>query len=196
MNVQCHACIGGKNVIDDIKKLESGQHVVSGTPGRVYDMICKGHLKVKGVKMLVMDEADEMMTKGFKEQIYGIYRLIPSETQVVLISATLREEILEMTETFMTDPIKILVKRDELTLDGLKQFYVAIEKEQWKFEALCDLYKSFAITQAVIFCNTRKKVEWLSEKMREMNLAISSMHGDMPQKDREIVIQEFRNGVK
>uniref|UniRef100_A0A287CVJ6 Eukaryotic translation initiation factor 4A3 n=1 Tax=Ictidomys tridecemlineatus TaxID=43179 RepID=A0A287CVJ6_ICTTR len=155
MNVQCHACIGGTNVGEDIRKLDYGQHVVAGTPGRVFDMIRRRSLRTRAIKMLVLDEADEMLNKGFKEQIYDVYRYLPPATQVVLISATLPHEILEMTNKFMTDPIRILVKRDELTLEGIKQFFVAVEREEWKFDTLCDLYDTLTITQAVIFCNTK-----------------------------------------
>merc|ERR1712025_8821 len=140
MNVQCHSCIGGTNLGEDIRKLDYGQHVVPGTPGRVFDMIRRRTLRTRGIKMLVLDEADEMLNKGFKEQIYDVYRYLPPQTQVVLISATLPHEILEMTSKFMTDPIRILVKRDELTLEGIKQFFVAVEREEWKFDTLCDLY--------------------------------------------------------
>ena len=111
--------------------------------------------------MLVIDEADEMLNQGFKEQIYEIYRYLPPASQVVLISATMPQEILTMTKKFMTKPVSILVKRDELTLEGIKQFFVAVEKEEWKFDTLCDLYDTLTITQAVIFCNTKKKVGWL-----------------------------------
>ena len=158
MNVQCHACIGGTSIGEDIRKLEYGQHVVSGTPGRVFDMIRRRCLRTRNIKMLVLDEADELLNKGFKDQIYDVYRYLPPATQVVLLSATLPYDVLEMTTKFMTDPIRILVKRDELTLEGIKQFFVAVEKEDWKFDTLCDLYDTLTITQAVIFCNTRRKV--------------------------------------
>ncbi|PWA15583.1 hypothetical protein CCH79_00020632 [Gambusia affinis] len=212
MNVQCHSCIGGTNVGEDIRKLDYGQHVVAGTPGRVFGesgrrrasakappslthMIRRRSLRTRAIKMLVLDEADEMLNKGFKEQIYDVYRYLPPATQVVLISATLPHEILEMTNKFMTDPIRILVKRDELTLEGIKQFFVAVEREEWKFDTLCDLYDTLTITQAVIFCNTKRKVDWLTEKMREANFTVSSMHGDMPQKERESIMKEFRSGA-
>jgi len=195
MSVQCHACIGGTNVGEDMRKLDYGQHVVSGTPGRVFDMIRRRNLRTRAIKMLVLDEADEMLNKGFKEQIYDVYRYLPPATQVILISATLPHEILEMTSKFMTDPIRILVKRDELTLEGLKQFFVAVEREEWKFDTLCDLYDTLTITQAVIFCNTKRKVDWLTEKMREANFTVSSMHGDMVQKERDFIMQEFRSGA-
>uniref|UniRef100_A0A8C5PFQ4 RNA helicase n=1 Tax=Leptobrachium leishanense TaxID=445787 RepID=A0A8C5PFQ4_9ANUR len=158
------------------------------------DMIRRRSLRTRAIKMLVLDEADEMLNKGFKEQIYDVYRYLPPATQVCLISATLPHEILEMTNKFMTDPIRILVKRDELTLEGIKQFFVAVEREEWKFDTLCDLYDTLTITQAVIFCNTKRKVDWLTEKMREANFTVSSMHGDMPQKERESIMKEFRSG--
>lgn len=194
MSVQCHACIGGTSVGEDIRKLDYGQHVVSGTPGRVYDMIRRRNLRTRNIKMLILDEADELLNMGFKDQIYDIYRYLPPATQVVLFSATLPHDVLEMTTKFMTDPIRILVKRDEITLEGIKQFFVAVEKEEWKFDTLCDLYDTLTITQAVIFCNTRKKVDWLTEKMREANFTVSSMHGEMPQKERDGIMNEFRGG--
>ncbi len=195
MNVQCHACIGGTSIGEDIRKLDYGVHVVSGTPGRVFDMIKRRHLRTRNIKLLVLDEADEMLSMGFKEQIYDVYRYLPPTTQVVVLSATLPNDVLEITTKFMTDPIRILVKRDELTLEGIKQFFVAVEKEEWKFDTLCDLYDTLTITQAVIFCNTRRKVDWLTEKMREANFTVSSMHGEMPQKEREAIMQEFRQGA-
>jgi len=169
-------------------------HAVSGTPGRVFDMIRRRNLRTRAIKMLVLDEADEMLSKGFKEQIYDIYRYLPPATQVVLISATLPVEILEMTRKFMTDPVRSLVKRDEITLEGIKQFFVAVEREEWKFDTLCDLYDTLTITQAVIFCNTKKKVDWLTNKMRQANFTVSAMHGDMPQKERDAIMAEFRSG--
>ncbi|ODQ66145.1 ATP-dependent RNA helicase fal1 [Nadsonia fulvescens var. elongata DSM 6958] len=194
MNVQCHAAIGGTSVGDDIKKLEQGQHIVSGTPGRVLDMIRRRNLKVRDIKMLVLDEADELLNKGFQEQIYDIYRFLPPATQVVVVSATLPRDVLEMTTKFMTDPLRILVKRDELTLEGLKQYFIAVEKEEWKFDTLCDLYDTLTITQAVIFCNTKRKVDWLAEKMKQANFTVCSMHGDMPQSERDSIMQDFRQG--
>lgn len=194
MNVVAHACIGGKNVGDDIRALQAGVHVVSGTPGRVFDMIKRRCLKTRNLKMLVIDEADEMLGRGFKEQLYDIYRYLPPETQVVLISATMPHDVLEMTTKFMNDPVRILVKRDELTLEGIKQFFVAVEQEDWKFDTLCDLYDILTITQAVIFCNTRLKVDWLTAKMREANFTVSSMHGEMAQDQRESIMADFRLG--
>lgn len=196
MQASVHCCIGGRSVGEDIRKCEYGQHVISGTPGRVFDMISRRSLRVRNVKMLILDEADEMLNRGFREQIYDIYRFLPPATQVVLVSATLTNEVLAMTKKFMNDPVRILVKRDEITLEGIKQFFVAVEKEEWKFDTLCDLYDTLTITQAVIFCNKREKVEWLANKMRKANFTVAAMHGEMPQKERDEIMASFRKGEK
>ncbi|EAL71946.1 DEAD/DEAH box helicase domain-containing protein [Dictyostelium discoideum AX4] len=194
MNIQVHACVGGKNLSDDVKKLETGVHIVSGTPGRVLDMITRKSLPTRHIKMMILDEADEMLSLGFQQQINDVYRYLPNGTQIVLVSATLTQDVVSMTEKFMTKPVRILLKRDELTLDGIKQFFVSVEKEDWKFGTLCDIYDSLTITQAVIFCNTKKKVDQLTEQMRDANFTVASMHGDMVQKEREEIIKSFRSG--
>jgi len=194
MNIQCHACVGGTRIREDIAKLEQGMHVVVGTPGRVYDMINRRHLRTDHLKMFCLDEADEMLSTGFREQIYETFQLLPTDTQVVLLSATMPQEVLEVTKKFMRDPIRILVKRDELTLEGIKQFYIAVEQEDWKLDTLCDLYETVTITQAVIFCNTRRKVDWLTDKLHAREFTVSALHGDMDQAQREILMKEFRSG--
>jgi translation initiation factor 4A len=177
-----------------MSKLQEGVHVVVGTPGRVYDMINRRALRTDTIKQFCLDEADEMLSRGFKDQIYEVFQLLPQDTQVVLLSATMPADVLEVTKKFMRDPIRILVKRDELTLEGIKQFYIAVEKEEWKLDTLCDLYETVTITQAVIFCNTRRKVDWLTEKMHGREFTVSAMHGDMEQKQREVLMKEFRSG--
>ena len=175
MNIECHACVGGTNVREDMAKLQEGVHIVVGTPGRVQDMINRRALRTDTIKIFCMDEADEMLSRGFKDQIYEVFQLLPQDTQVVLLSATMPADVLEVTKKFMRDPIRILVKRDELTLEGIKQFYIAVEKEEWKLDTLCDLYETVTITQAVIFCNTRRKVDWLTEKMHSREFTVSAM---------------------
>lgn len=194
MQVECHACIGGTNIRDDMQVLQTGVHVVVGTPGRVHDMIQRRALRTDAIKIFVMDEADEMLSRGFKDQMYDIFQLLPPSTQVVLLSATMPQDVLEVTTKFMRDPIRILVKKDELTLEGIKQFYIAVEREDWKLDTLCDLYETVTITQAVIFCNTRRKVDWLTEKLTSRDFTVSAMHGDMQQSEREVLMKEFRSG--
>ncbi|KAJ3201974.1 translation initiation factor eIF4A, partial [Entophlyctis luteolus] len=194
LNVDCHACIGGTSIKEDTRKLQDGAQVVVGTPGRVFDMINRGLFRTDDIKMFILDEADEMLSRGFKDQIYEVFQTLPGTTQVVLLSATMPAEVLDVTKKFMRDPVRILVKRDELTLEGIKQFYVAVEKEEWKLDTLCDLYETVTITQAVIFCNTRRKVEWLTEKMHSREFTVSALHGEMTQQEREVIMKEFRSG--
>jgi ATP-dependent RNA helicase len=194
MKARVHCCIGGRSINGDLQSLGAGVHVVSGTPGRVFDMISRNALITRSIKLLVIDEADEMLAKNFKSQLYDIYRYLPPHIQVVVISATLSNEVLEVTDKFMNDPVRILVKRDELTLEGIKLFFVAVEKEEWKFETLIDLYDTLTVTQAIIFCNTKRKVDWLTDRMRKNNFTVSAIHGDMPQQERDSITDEFRQG--
>jgi len=194
LQVKCHACVGGTSVREDARILSAGVHVVVGTPGRVYDMLRRRCLRADNIKMFVLDEADEMLSRGFKDQIYDIFQLLPPKLQVGVFSATLPPEALEITRKFMSKPVRILVKRDELTLEGIKQFYVNVEKEDWKLDTLCDLYETLAITQSVIFANTRRKVDWLTDKMRERDHTVSATHGDMDQNTRDVIMREFRSG--
>eukprot|EP00439_Symbiodinium_sp_Y106_P051345 s6702_g6.t2 len=190
MGVKIHRCMGGKSIKDSIKALKSGVHIICGTPGRVLSMIQQRHLEVTRMKMLVLDEADEMFSKGFKEQVYSIRRSLPERLQTVLVSATLPEEVLEMTQDFMKKPFRLLVKREDLSLQGIRQFYVSVEKEEWKFDTLCDIFDSVTVAPG----NNKKKVDWLAQKMRGANFPIASIHGDMPQKERDMVMEAFRDG--
>uniref|UniRef100_A0AC34RT66 ATP-dependent RNA helicase n=1 Tax=Panagrolaimus sp. JU765 TaxID=591449 RepID=A0AC34RT66_9BILA len=194
LHLSFHVCIGGTNVQDDIRKLQGGAQVVVGTPGRVNDMIARGNMKTDKIKMFVLDEADEMLSRGFKDQIYEVFKNLPTDVQVVLLSATMPSEVLDVTKKFMRDPIRILIKKEEITLEGIRQFYIMIEKEEWKFDTLCDLYDTVNITQAVIFCNTRRKVEELAQNMEARKFTVSYMHGEMEQSERDLIMREFRSG--
>merc|ERR1711879_677752 len=179
LNVKCHACIGGTSVRDDIDKLRDGQHVVVGTPGRVYDMLSKRHLRIDDLLTFVYDEADEMLSRGFKDQIYDIFKTLPPNVQVCLFSATMAPEILDLTTKFMRNAVRILVKKDELTLEGIRQFYVAIEKEEWKLETLCDLYETLTISQAIIYCNTQRKADFVAEQLTKRDFTVSMIHAGL-----------------
>ena len=194
LKIKCHACIGGTSVRDDIDRLRDGQHCVVGTPGRVMDMLSKRHLRADNLLVFILDEADEMLSRGFKDQIYDIFKALPANVQVCLFSATMAPEILDLTTKFMRDAVRILVKKDELTLEGIRQFYVAIEKEEWKLDTLCDLYETLTITQAIIYCNTRRKVDFLADQMTKRDFTVSTMHAELDQKERDLIMREFRSG--
>jgi len=194
LKVKSHLCIGGTSVHTDIERLRDGQHVVVGTPGRVFDMVAKRHLKIDDLLTFVLDEADEMLSRGFKDQIYDIFKTLPPNVQVCLFSATMPPEILDMTQKFMRDAVRILVKKDELTLEGIRQFYLALDREDWKLDTLCDLYETLTISQAIIYCNTRRKVDLLEHEMTKRDFTVSTIHADLGQDQRELVMREFRSG--
>lgn len=192
--LKCHACVGGTSVREDIERLRSGVHVVVGTPGRVNHMADKGILNLQALKSFILDEADEMLSRGFKEQIYMTFQQLSDNVQVGLFSATLDKETIEITNRFMNNPIRILVRKEEVTLEGIKQFYVRLEQEAWKFETLCDLYETLTINQSIIYCNTKRKVEWLTDRMRQRDHVVACTHGEMEPKTRKAVMEEFRKG--
>jgi len=194
LQVSSHACVGGTLVRDDVRVLRDGVHIIVGTPGRVTHMIQSDVLNLTSVKMFILDEADEMLSRGFKEQIYEIFQHLPSSIQVCLFSATMPDEILEISQKFMRSPVRILVKKDEVTLEGIRQFYVFVEKEEWKLETLIDLYETLTIAQAIIYCNLKSRVDWLKDNMSKRDFTVSSMHGNMTGPERELIMREFRSG--
>lgn len=194
MKVRVAMCIGGTGVQDSAEVLRKGVHVVVGTPGRVYDMLCRRYLDPRSIKVLILDEADEMLSRGFKDQIYDIFQAMPKEIQVGLFSATMPNDAIELSEKFMKDPVRILVKKDELTLEGIRQFYIFIEKDPYKLDTLCDLYNTLSIAQSVIFCNTRRTVEYITREMLNGHYAVAASHGDMTPQERGRIFKDFRLG--
>jgi translation initiation factor 4A len=194
MQITTHACVGGTAVREDINKCQSGCQVIVGTPGRVNDMINRSALRLDKLRIFILDEADEMLSRGFKDQIYDCFQFLPETVQVALFSATMPVEILQLTQRFMRKPVRILVKKEELTLDGIKQYHVGVEEEHHKFGTLSDLYETVTIVQAIIYCNTRRKVNWLTDQMKQNDFTVSAMHGDMTQQDRELIMKQFRSG--
>ena len=197
MDILFNLSIGGINVKDNIENLSKKPrkpHVVIGTPGRILDMINKGALNTKKLKIMIIDEADEMLSEGFVDQIYKIFRSMPSKIQVGLFSATMTEKFFDISNKFMREPIKILVKNEQLTLEGIKQYLINVEVNEYKFETLCDLYSLLTINQSIIYCNNKKVVNHLTEKMKEANFSISFIHSDITNKEREETMSAFRNG--
>jgi translation initiation factor 4A len=183
--------IGGKRLTNDVV---SEAHILVATPGRIYDMINRGVINMKTLKLFIVDEADQMLSRGFKEQIIEIFKFVPKTSQVAIYSATMPIDILDMTTNFMNNPIRILVKKDDLTLEGIKQFFITLETEKDKYETLCDIYKTLTISQSMIYCSTKKKVEWLAEQLENNGFPVSKIHGDMIQSDRDDIMKNFRNG--
>ena len=191
LNVDISPVIGGKKLKND--EVSKSQILVA-TPGRMYDMINRGVINMSTLKLFILDEADQMLNKGFKEQIIEILKFVPEKSQIAIYSATMPNDILLLTKEFMKDPIKILVKKEDLTLEGISQYYISLETEQEKYETLCDLYKSISVGQSMIYCSSKKKVIWLSEKLSEEGYPVSSIHGDITQIDRDKIMKSFRKG--
>lgn len=194
MDIKKGLIMGGTKVDDNFKTLDDGAQVIIGTPGRVFDMIKRYALITDKIKLFIMDEADEMLSRGFKDQIYEIFQYIPKESQICLFSATMPRQALELTDKFMINPLKILVKNEELTLEGIKQYYLGLEQESWKIATLRDLYNKLSIAQSIIFSNSKRKVEYIKEQLENENHDVQCIHGEMSQIDRDKIMMNFRKG--
>jgi len=195
LKAKIHLCTGGTQVSEDKKSLKEGVHIVVGTPGRIRDMMNRQILDASYLKMLIIDEADEMLGMGFLDQINEIIKLIPPDCQIGLFSATIPPEIVKMTETIMDNPAKILVKKENLTLEGIKQYYLSCTNEPNKYDNLFEIFANIDINQCIIYCNTKEKAEKLAEIMREKDFVVSCIHGSMTQDIRNQVMKEFREGA-
>lgn len=169
-------------------------HVVCGCPGRIFDMLRRGTVSPKHLKIVVLDEADELLSTGFKEQVYNILQYFSNDIQVGLFSATLPDNIQTITDRIMRDPVKIIVKAEQLTLEGISQFYVAVEDDRQKYATLKHIFSYLAVSQCIIYCNSVKRVADLYEAMREDEFPVCCIHSSMDKGARESAISDFRNG--
>jgi len=194
LGIVVHSAVGGRSVGKDAALLQKGVHVLAGTPGRLSDLLRRGLFVPRDLKLIILDEADEMLSQGFQEIIKDIFQELPASAQVGLFSATLPPDILEITEKFMKDPLKIVLTKDELPLAGIQQFHVYVEREEWKLETLIDIYDKLSVSQSVIFVNTRKKVDWLANELDKRDFTVACIHSEMPPEERTKVMGEFRDG--
>jgi len=187
--------IGGTSIHHDVDDMTNKiPHIVVGTTGRVHDMIRRRYLATDRVKILVLDEADEMLSKGFKDQIYNIFQNFNSSMQVALFSATLPDEILELTGKFMQSPIRITMKVEELNLNCIKQYFVALPSDRDKYETIKDLFSTITVSQSIIYCNSVHRVNELHQAMTEEGFSVCAIHSSMATDIREREFQKFRNG--
>ena len=187
MKISVCTVIGGTNVGECKCNLQKNPHIVVGTPGRILDMINKRFLDTSKLKIMIFDEADEILSSGFKETIYNIVKQTNKQTQMCLFSATIPKDVIDLTDNFMNKPKRLLMKNEVLTLEGIKQFYVALDQESDKYDCMVDLYSTISVTMVIIYCNSIKKVEWLSDLMREQSFEVSCITGDMTEEDRNYV---------
>jgi superfamily II DNA/RNA helicase len=186
-------CTGGTDVMqnkNDIKVC----NVVIGTIGRIYHMISEKKINVHKLKFIVLDEADELLADGINDKLEMIFEKLPVGIQVVLISATMSMNVFNASKKLMHDPIKVLLKNTEVIVDLISQFYLDVETEDLKFDTLMDLYNLVSTSQAIIFCNTIRKVEWLEQNLKQNNFTITVIHSNMTQVERDNTVKDFRDG--
>ncbi len=195
MNLRVLSATGGGHIRNDIQALKAGVHFVVGTPGRVYDLIRRGELVLDYMKYVILDEADQMLEDLFAEQVKAILNdKFPSVTRLALFSATMPDHVLDLAEQYLTSPVRILLPQDEVTLDGIKQYYVELEREDWKLSVLLDLYQQVTVNQALIYVNKRQKAEWLAKQLASQGFTLEYIHGDMEVSERKKRMDDFRAG--
>jgi len=193
--VSCYSATGGTPIRDDIKAIDNGIQFIVGTPGRIFDLINRKVLRTENIRCLIMDEADQMLEDRFYKQVMCILDMgFPKTTKVALFSATMPKEVIEVANKLLHNPVRILIPPEDVTLEGIKQYCVMLEKEEWKYDVLCDIYKQLNINQAIIYCNKRQRAEWLAEKLSADGYPLSCIHGEMENDDRRRRMEEFRSG--
>lgn len=195
LGVRCHSCIGGTSVRGDIDSLSRGQHIVVGNPGRIFDMISKRHLRVSNVKLLVIDEADVLLSPGHKEKIYDIFKCMPPEVQCALFSSVMPSHVLETAAKFMRDPVKILARDHNRVLPiQVRHFYMIGTDGEYKVNRLVGLWGVMKRCPGVmVFCKSRRMVDMVAEGLANAGLTASCIHAELDQKERDLVMREFRN---
>jgi translation initiation factor 4A len=192
-----HLLIGGTSTDVDKETLTNNTpHIVVGCPGRIHDMFRRGFLSGKHLKLFVLDEADEMLSSGFKDQIYNIFQYLNNDVQIGLFSATMPLEVQNLTEKFMRDPIKILVKSEMLTLEGIKQYYIAIDDDHFKYLTIKDLFQTVSLSQTIIYCNSVKRVQDLHDAMNQDGFPVICIHSGMNDSERREAFNVFKSGQK
>ncbi|KAJ4110260.1 translation initiation factor eIF4A [Fusarium equiseti] len=193
MDIQSYACKGPASLKEHTEALKDGPQVVIGTPGRIQNMVERGVLSTDKIKMFVLDDADEMLARGFDEQIQDIFSLLSHSTQVILVSAAIPEDVLATITKFNRNFVRIIIKAEPV-LAGIKQFYIAAENEDLKLDLLSHVYETTGTFKIITFCSTRKRLEWLTDKLAARGLPVAAMHGDMDAVQRCEIMEGFRNG--
>ena len=186
--------LGGQSRREQIEILRNGVQCVICTPGRINDLIESGYLITSSIKNLVLDEADELLKDAFVSQIRFIVENIPSSTQICLFSATMSESCLKTAHRFMNEPNTIYVKKEQLTLEGINQYYVFTDNDKIKYDTIIDLYSSIIINQLIIYCNTKQRVVYLANSLTKDNYTCACIHSDLTTSERMHIMRGFRSG--
>ncbi len=192
----CSLLIGGMPVFNDIDKLkneETGIVIVIGTPGRIFDILKRQVIDLSAFKLCIIDEADELLSKGFMTQVQDILKLLPKESQKALFSATMPPEIIQATKDIMVEPNKILERVESIPLAGIKQFKLDVQDE-FKVETIIELYSSISINQSIIFTNEKKKAIWISQILQNKDFSTICLHSDLERGERDSLMREFKDG--
>ena len=194
-NIRFHLLIGGTSTDEDAHQLKTIMpHIIVGCPGRVYDMMRRNNIDSKDINLLVLDEADEMLSVGFKDQIYNIFQYLNTNIQVGLFSATMPNELQSLTDKFMRNPVRILVKSEMLTLEGIKQYYVALNDDTQKYATLKDIFNIISMSQCIIYCNSIKRVMDLTDAMINDGFPVCCIHSNMDKLKRDEAYTDFKAG--
>jgi len=194
-NITTLKVIGGTNVSMCREELNKNPHIIIGTPGRILDMINRGYLPTVDIISLILDEADEILSYGFKDCIQDIIKSLSKTSQICLFSATLPDEIMELTKNFMDDPVKVLVKKEQLTLEGIQQFYINVKHNDWKYGVITDLYDTINVGQCIIYINSKNKIEEVYDKLIADNFPVGYISGNRSVEERNDVMNQFRSGT-
>ena len=194
VNFSSELLIGGTSSEDNIRNLKNNPKIIIGCPGRINDMLLRKHLLTDNIKTIIIDEADEMFSSGFKEQIYNIFQKLPNTVQVALFSATLPNEIHKLTNRFMRKPEEILVKNEQLTLEGIQQYFVNLNDDNDKFETLKDIFSNISVSQCIIYCNSINRVNDLYDSMVNEKFPVCKIHSNMQKDERSESYKSFIRG--
>lgn len=195
-NLQVKTLIGGTSVQEDIKQIEKNTpHIIVGTIGRTLDMIKKRIIFLDRLSLFVLDEADELLSGTFKENIQTIVQQVSDESKIAIFSATLPHSVLNLTDKFMNDPYKIIVKKEELSLECISQYYIALENDNHKYTTLKELFEVLTVTQSIVFVNGVSRVSELYDALVKEGFTVCCMHSNMSKDDRKKNLHDFRNGV-
>lgn len=191
-----YCCRGGTSVRNDIRALREGQQVVIGTPGRLLHMIREKYLQIDQLRTIILDEADELLSRGFQDAIYDVFQYVPQNVQACLFSATIPDEIVRLSNKFLRpNKVSIRVQNKDLTRIGdIKQFYLDVENDQWKLQTLMDLYAELSVNQSIIFTNTKDRCDRLYEDLERNDFTCTVIHGGMEQSQRNLAIEAFKSG--
>jgi translation initiation factor 4A len=187
--------VGGTSVQQEASDIiDNPPHIIVGCAGRIHDMVRRKHINIYTVKLFILDEADEMLSGSFKEQIHGIFQYFNEDIQVALFSATMPDEIITLGNKFMREPIKITMKKEELNLECIQQYFIAVQNDYYKYDMLKRLFETISVNQCIIYCNSVKRVVDLHKAMIDEGFSVCAIHSSMEKSERDATFRNFRNG--